>query len=234
MSVNFNVSLAGVNVNITAQSDFLQKFCGEYVTVEKEADITVNITRDMIKEQKLLSPDLPERYCESLCAYREIAERLPFYERFVFHGAAIEYKKRGYIFTAPSGTGKTTHINLWRKYLGDKVSVINGDKPIISVADTATVYGSAWAGKENLQSNISAPIKAICIIKQSKENKITRIDNSEAINHLIRQIYLPTKSNALGTTLTLLGRLIENTSVYILNCDISQQAFTAAFEELIK
>ncbi len=234
MANNFNILLADLNVKIIPKYDFLQKFCSEYITDVDTPDIYAKSHDDDIQKEHTLVPAADIAVCESLCIYRAIAEQLPQFERFVFHGAAIEYDNAAYLFTAPSGTGKTTHINLWKKNLGDRIGIINGDKPIIRLADRPIVYGTPWAGKEGFCRNTSAPLKAICILKQGKTNKIERLNNSEAINHLMRQVYLPQNADALNQTLFLLGRLIENTSVYLLECDISDDAFNTSFNILTK
>ncbi len=227
---NFNVKISDLKINITCKYDFLLGFCKDYIDEKADGvDIFVKSTDQEIENEHNAVPTADIAVCESLCVYRAIAEHLPDFDRFVFHGAAIEYNNCAYLFTAPSGTGKTTHINLWKHNLGDKVDIINGDKPIIKVGAVSTVYGTPWAGKENLCRNVGAPLKAICILKQSKTNQIKRLESKDAVNHLIKQVYLPKNSVALSKTLSMLGMLIENTPVYLLECDISDQAFNTCF-----
>lgn len=234
MSLKFDIQLADLKVNIDCRSDFVRHFCKDYlIENDDSADIYATADEEAIAAECKAVPKSTYEYCETLCVYRSIAEQLPKYNRFVFHGASIEYDGKAYLFTAPSGTGKTTHISLWKKNLGEKIRVINGDKPIIKADKTSVVYGTPWAGKENLQNNISAPLAAVCIIKRAKENKISQISKSQAINHLMSQMYLPHSAEALSKALSLLGKLIENTPVYMLECDISNEAFKTSFEKLI-
>ncbi|MBR5473029.1 MAG: hypothetical protein IKU82_03475 [Clostridia bacterium] len=229
-----NILLSELKISIEHKYDYMQSFCKDYISSFDMPDISVKSDETAISKEKASVPAAPIESCESLCIYRSIGEQLPHFDRFVFHGAAIEYCGNAYLFTAPSGTGKTTHINLWKKHLGDKVNIINGDKPIIHVGDISIVYGTPWAGKEGYQHNASAPIAAICIIKQGKVNKISRLEKGDAVNHLMRQVYLPQDPTALSKTLSLLGKLIENIPVYVLECDISTQAFETSFNEITK
>lgn len=229
-----DIILSGIKVSIEHNYDYMSHFCQDYIARFDFANITARADNQAILKEKELVPAASIESCESLCIYRAIAEQLPQFDRFVFHGAAIEYGGNAYLFTAPSGTGKTTHINLWKQYLGEKVDIINGDKPIISVGDSSIVYGTPWAGKEGYQRNTSAPLKSICIIKQGRVNRIARLNTSDAVGHLMRQVYLPQDPTALSKTLTLLGMIIENTPVYILECDISEQAFKTSFNEMTK
>ncbi len=231
---NIKILLSDLKVEINHKYDYMSKFCEKYITDFDKSDITATADDTSVLKEKTMVSTAPIEVCESLCIYRDIAEQLPDFDRMVFHGAAIEYEGMAYLFTAPSGTGKTTHINLWRKYLGNKVNIINGDKPIIKVADSPVVYGTPWAGKEGYQRNVSAPIKAICFLKQGKTNKIIRLETTEAINHIMRQVYMPKNAVALSQTLSLIGKLIENVPVYMLECDISEQAFKTSYEEMIK
>ena len=231
---DLKILLSELKIQISYKHNYMTQFCKDYVARFDKADITAIACDDAVLKEQELVPTAPIEACESLCIYREIAEQLPSYDRVVFHGAAIQYSGEAYLFTAPSGTGKTTHINLWRKYLGNNVSMINGDKPIINVTDKPIVYGTPWAGKEGYQRNVSAPVKAICILKQGKTNMITRLENSAAINHIMRQVYMPKNPVALSKTLALIGQLIENVPVYMLECDISEQAFKTSFDKMTK
>lgn len=231
---NTNILLSDLKVTIGHKSDFMTQFCKKYVADFDAPDIYASAHETSVLKEKEMVPTAPIEVCESLCVYRAIAEQLPQFDRFVFHGAAIEYEGEAYLFTAPSGTGKTTHINLWRQYLGDKVGIINGDKPIINVEDKPLVYGTPWAGKEGLHRNVSAPLKAVCILRQGKTNNIIRLTTKEAVNYLMCQVYLPQNTAALSKTLQLLGVMLEKIPIYLLECDISKQAFDVAFNEMTK
>ncbi|TPF97440.1 hypothetical protein EP30_02270 [Bifidobacterium sp. UTCIF-39] len=180
----------------------------------------------------------PDDYLETLAVLRAIAERLPALNRTVFHGATIAYKGRAYVFTAPSGTGKSTHIRLWRRYLGSKVQVINGDKPILEFVDSGAdadadaaviAHATPWAGKEGWQTaQAHAPLGGICIVTRGTRNICRRIDPQTALPWLMPQIYMPNDSAAAIHTLDLMDRLIRNVPVYLLDCDISEAAVHAS------
>ncbi len=64
------------------------------------------------------------------------------------HGAVVSWKQEGYIFTAPSGTGKTTHVRLWKEHLGPDVEIINGDKPVLEVGEDEIIAFMVLPGQE--------------------------------------------------------------------------------------
>lgn len=229
---NFTVNFAGLNINITAIYDYTYNFCKDYLT-EGEPDFSVETTEKKILEQIEISEFTPPKpYAESICIYREIAEKLPLFDRLIFHGAAISYNDEGYIFTAPSGTGKTTHISLWKKYLGDGVEIINGDKPIIQFTENgAVIHSTPYAGKEGWQNHSCAPLKAICIVNRGEINTIEKIGFGEHLSDVFKQVYRPYDTNATLKTLELFNKL-SKIPLYLLKCDISQEAVETSFEAL--
>lgn len=231
MKNTIKICLAEIPITVTAEGGFMAEFCKNYIT-DKDTLFSVSVTEDAVAEEVENAPEPTTfEYAEALCLYREMAERLPLFDRVVFHGAAIEYGGKAYLFTAPSGTGKTTHISLWRQYLGEKVNIINGDKPILRFADNGfTVYGTPFAGKEGWQRNVSAPLAGICTLSQGKNNDISPIESGLFLS-LYRQTYKPRNKNAAQKTLSLVKELCK-LPCYSLSCDISETAVKSSFETL--
>ena len=231
--MKFCVEFAKLNIEINTIYDYTFNLCKEYLT-EAKPDFSVETTEEKIDEEiGTVDFNPPRGYAECICIYREIAKKLPEYNRFVFHGAVLEYEGRGFLFTAPSGTGKTTHIMLWKKFLGDKCNIVNGDKPIINVEGSCAVaYATPYAGKERYQNHSSAPLKSLCIIKRGKENRIERVEAGEYITELVPQIYMPQEPIAAVKTLELLDEFLKSVELYVLYCDISEEAFKTSFDAL--
>lgn len=229
----FNVNFAKLNIEINSIYDYTQKFCKDYIT-DAPAQFSVTATEEMIDREIEISEYNPSRpYAESICIYREIAEKLPLYDRIVFHGAVISYGDKGYLFTAPSGTGKTTHIRLWRKFLGKAVDVVNGDKPLLHITDEGvTAYATPYAGKEGYQNHSSIKLGGICIIGRGTENTIERISPSDHLMKIMNQTYRPTGTEAAIKSLELLDKLLTSVPIYSLHCDMSEEAVKCSFEAL--
>ena len=121
-------------------------------------------------------------------------------DTFMMHGAVVAYKEKAYIFTAPSGTGKTTHVRKWLDNLPDAF-VVNGDKPFIITGDTPMACGSPWCGKERWQTNTQVPLAAIVLMERGEENEIREISFKEAFPGLLRQTYQPKETDKLIKTL---------------------------------
>lgn len=164
-------------------------------------------------------------YLETLAVYRKIAERMPEYDTVLFHGSAVAVDGRAYLFTAKSGTGKSTHARLWRELLGDRAVMVNDDKPLIRISESgAIIYGTPWDGKHRLSNNIAVPLKAICILERAEVNAIRPVTLAEALPMLIQQAYRPADVTALTKTLQLIDRLGGQVKLYRLGCNMDISA----------
>lgn len=153
----------------------------------------------------------------------------------VLHGSAIAYEGQGIIFSATSGTGKSTHTGLWKEKYGDAVTIINDDKPAICFQeDKPYVFGTPWSGKTDLNTNVSVALSAIVFIKRDEHNFIERLNIRDSIIQLTSQIYRPYYDVALGEkTLDFTERMIHTVPVYCLHCTISQEAVEVVKAEII-
>ncbi len=163
---------------------------------------------------------------EYLSTGEAFANRLAYLGDLVMHGSAISYEGKGIVFSAPSGTGKSTHAGLWKRQYGERVIHINDDKPAIRFHDgVPVVYGTPWSGKTDTNSNNSAPLKAIVFLKQALENRIQPLSVDDALMHIYRETVRPFYDEALGVkVLETAERLIQSVPVYLLECTISSQA----------
>ena len=165
------IRIAELNICIENKYDYLEKLCREY-TIEKpeNVDMTVSVSDEQIaQEMSIAETEVTAGYAEGVCAYREICKRLPVeFGAYLFHSAVIEYGGDGFAFAAKSGTGKSTHIKLWRRRFGEGVHVVNGDKPILRFENGKLyAYGTPWCGKEGWQTNTRVPLKALCFLEGS-------------------------------------------------------------------
>ena len=207
--------------------------CQFYLT-DSSAQWTVQVSQQDIDLERSCAdrPGYSDAYLETLAVYRKIAERMPAYDTFLFHGSAIAVDGAAYIFTAKSGTGKSTHARLWREMLGERAVMVNDDKPLIRVHPdgAATVYGTPWDGKHHLSSNIAVPVRAICILERAQENRIREISKAEALPMLLQQTYRPADPAALAKTLTLIDRL--KVKLYRLGCNMEKEAAEVSYNAM--
>lgn len=233
MKKEFYARIADINWKIEHKYSYVSDTYKDY-KIEKVKDaIELKTDKQMMEVIKKENPEIDDGYCEGDCFYRTIAKIIPEKKRMLMHGAVISYDEDAYMFTAPGGTGKTTHISLWRKYLGEKIKIVNGDKPILAVEPEGVfVYGTPWGGKENWQSNCKKKLKAICFLQRSDKNSIKKVNPTDYFPMLVQQIYIPDEEKAAVETLELLDELLKKMTFYLFSCNISEDAVRCSFEEL--
>lgn len=106
----------------------------------------------------------------------------------LMHASVIRHQGKGYLMTAPSGTGKSTHTRLWYDNIPG-CDLMNDDNPVVRIVDgQAIVYGSPWSGKTRCYRNIQAPVGGIVRIQQRPENSIRTLSPLEAFSNLLPAI----------------------------------------------
>ena len=194
----------------------------------------VSVTREEVLREQTEGDSYAEYYLESLAIYRKLCGLLLPLDIVLFHCSALEMDGRAYLFTAPSGTGKSTHASLWRKKFGGRVRMINDDKPLLRrEADGSwRVFGTPYGGKDNLQQNISQTVRGIVLLERGTENRITPVPAREAFPRLFAQTYHDAQAPAgMLRTMDLVGSLAE-LPVFRLECTISEQAVEVAYNAL--
>ncbi|MDD3766643.1 MAG: hypothetical protein PHF89_05570 [Eubacteriales bacterium] len=144
-------------------------------------------------------------------------------EGIALHSSAIAYNNEAILFSAPSGTGKSTHTALWKKYYN--AVIFNDDFPAIRFIDArAYAYGTPWSGKSKINCNMRVPIKAIVFIERAQKPTIRPISRVEAIGRIMSEVRKPVFPEMMEECLNIIGRLVENVAFYVLSCDISKDA----------
>lgn len=210
---------------------YVEKLCHDYLT-EEDAEQIIHVTEDEIQAENQSGGNWSLAYLESLAVYRKIVEYLLADDILLFHCSAFSIDGKAYLFTAPSGTGKSTHAKLWREYFGSRVTMINDDKPLLAVRkDAVKVYGTPYGGKDNIQSNTSAKVAGIVILHQADRNEIHRMTAKEAYPMLQNQTYRRSDAEGMFKTMDLVQKLSE-LPVYSLGCTISDEAVELAWNTL--
>ena len=222
-----NIEIESINKHV------LQKY-KDYLSGFEEADYVINATAEEIR-QKVISfagipfPDDPEiatefRDSEFLVHLQKAAGFLIRFGILLIHGAAISVEGKGYIFIAPSGTGKTTHIMNWLKRIPGTI-VVNGDKPFVD-AEKKTIYGSPWCGKEGMNTNISVPLSGLIFLERGEENSIAPQMFKKMLPIIIQQTHIPTDANL--TVYKLIDK-IRNVPCYTLKCNMEPESALVAY-----
>ena len=234
---------ADKTVQVDSLYDEVHEYCRDYLC-EGTPDFSVAISHTDIEYERRKSEkndilegrtvrNWSDSYLEELAVYRKIAEKIPEFDTFLFHGSAISVDGQAYLFTAKSGTGKSTHTKLWRELLGSRAVMVNDDKPLIRVGQSGvTVFGTPYNGKHRLGENISVPLKSVCILERSEKNHIRKISKAEAYPMLLQQVYRPSDSAALAKTLELIDKMTEYITFWRLGCNMEISAAELAYHTM--
>lgn len=238
---DFTIGIAGRIIRIHALHDYAREFCENYLT-EGEPDFEVRISLQDIEFEREKSrredeyEGIPVRefasdYLETLAIYRQIVEKMLDFGGFLFHGSAISVDGEGYLFTAKSGTGKSTHTRRWRRYFGSRCITVNDDKPLLLIKDDCVmICGTPWDGKHRMSTNIMVPMKGLVVLERGEINEIHPINVMEALPLLLQQTYRPANPASMSTTLVLLEKMTKLVKLYRLRCNMALESARVAYE----
>ena len=223
-------------IQLNCRYGYTPRICADYAIEDGEPELVLSASEDEIAALRSRSEHkLPDGYFESLVLYRKLCADMPLCDGFLMHGSAVEFDRRAYLFTAKSGVGKTTHTMLWKQEFGDAVSIINGDKPILRrVGEDFNVYGTPWSGKEHYNTNMSAPLSAICVIERGERNECVELSEREAVKAVMGQVMMHSDKTLALRQLRLIDMLIKQVPVYKMYCLPNAEAAHVAFDAMIK
>lgn len=236
----FTAKFAGIPVGICALFRETRDFCEEYLT-EECPTFSVEIFPADIAAERIMSDEtttreygkpipFPDPYLETLAVYRKIADHMLNYDTMLFHGSVIAVDGAAYLFTAPSGTGKSTHTRLWRELFGERAHMVNDDKPLLKVTENGVwACGTPWDGKHHLSRNEMVPLKAICILERAAENHIEPVNVKDSLSRIFTQTYRPKNPEGMIKTMALLDRMLRQVKVYRLGCNMELEAAKTAY-----
>lgn len=150
----------------------------------------------------------------------------------VIHASSIAWNGKGILFTAPSGTGKSTHVRLWEKYFGESVKVVNDDTPAIRFIDEEPMLcGTPWSGSSDKFANLEVPLKAIVVLNQAPQNNIRKLEIFEALPMVMPRCFLPYFDEELmKKAYDVLEKIINKVPIYHLNCTPDKEAMELVYE----
>jgi len=243
MNMHFFIQLSDQIIKIQRSDPKLIKYFHEYLC-DGPGDIQVYVhSEDIAFERKksiqedvlegMLPRELSDEYLTFIAIQRKITEVIISRNILLFHGSVVAVDGTAYLFTAKSGTGKSTHTRLWREMFGDRAVMVNDDKPFLQLTDHGVIaHGSPWNGKHRLGSNISVPLKAICILERSPENWIKPITAAQALPMLFQQSQRPQNPANMPKYMELIDKLANGVEFYRMGCNMDPEAALISYEAM--
>ena len=238
------IKLAGKIIQINHLYPYVCEYCKDYLydANEDQIDFMIEINKSDIEAERRKSEKeairekrnvrkFSDEYLETLAVYRKIAEHMLDYDTLLFHGSVVAVDDQGYLFTATSGTGKSTHVGLWRKVFKERAVMVNDDKPLLAISKNGVLaYGTPWNGTHRLSGNVAVPLKSICILQRDTINHIEPVNRREAYPMIVQQTNRAEHPLQMQQTLQLIDRLLDQTALYRLGCNMELEAARIAFE----
>lgn len=229
--------IADLNIKIKPVFQSTKSKLEPYLTASQGFDFEISVSEAEIAEYKASCKEFcTDEGAESVLILTALCNKvLESYDGMFFHSSSLMLDNEAYVFTAPSGTGKSTHTALWRKHFGSRVTMINDDKPIIRKLDGRFyICGTPWMGKSDIGNNVKAPIKAVYIIERSTDNFAKKISVGQYFNQVLEATLIPTDRENMSKLLDLLDGLFSDVPLYLLKCNKEIDAVKAAYEAVNK
>ena len=157
------------------------------------------------------------------------------YGTMLVHSSALICDGGAYLFSADSGVGKSTHTKLWLKAFGDKVHIMNDDKPVVKLYDDrAVAFGTPFDGGSGIALNESYPLRAIIFVERGEQNSVRIPDSREIIQKLYFQTARMVDRETAEKMLVNMEKLISLTRFYVLTCNMDISAAYAAYNSIIE
>ena len=230
----FTMAVAGFSVAVQSLFDSTKDYCRDFLThLPPQYSVAVN-PQDLSAEQRYLDEEADREglrrrvfgqpFLERNFLQRRIARLLLPQGVLLLHGSAVALDGKGYLFTAPCGTGKSTHARLWRETLG--AVAVNDDKPFLRLTENGVLLcGSPWMGKHGLGQNITVPLQGICLLRRGSENRIESLSPHQAAPLLLPLCAQPEDA-------PLLSAIANRVGLWRLQCTISPEAARTAYEAM--
>lgn len=201
---------------------------------EEETEITLCLTKEFCETKQREQPHLTVEQCEYIFAGSQFYKKLLLKGGFMLHASAVEVDGKAYLFSANSGTGKSTHAKQWQSFFGEeRALIINDDKPAIRRENGEWfAYGTAFSGKTDENLNRRARLQGICLLERGEVNRMKRIDAADAISFLMQQTIVPKEAEAAAMLLTYLDSLLKEVPIYRMQCTISEEAAKMAYKAM--
>ena len=229
---SLKVIIAGRKFEIECKYQYVLKLCTSFQALFDNPDEVIRPSQEELTEAAAcFDAPHPVAFCvENEAIHRRIFRSLLPVNCLHVHGAAVAVNNRCWIFSAPSGTGKTTHVHNWLKMVPG-AWILDGDKPFIDL-DTGMVYSSPWCGKEQECINTSVPLAGLVYLQRGSKNSISQISIHEMLYDIIPQIFIPPEATLTSKAYELLGRLLTATPLWRLHCTADPESALVSWEAL--
>ena len=241
----FKLTIAGCTAAVTSLFESTPHQFSRYLT-DRAPDFSVTVSpEDLWFEQEELDREALEEgfrrriftdpFLERAAIQRKFAEYLLHHNILLLHGSTVAVDGKAYLFTARSGTGKSTHTRFWTEVFSGSALMVNDDKPFLEISESGVLaHGSPWSGKHGLDTNISLPLAGICLLERGSENIIRPAVPSEMLPRLFHESYRPQDPAYFETYCHLVEQLSESVPLWHMYCTRDPEAARIAYAAMAR
>lgn len=201
-----------------------------YACEEQQPDLVIRSDAKAFMER---NPHLSLEDCEYLATGGSFYRQLLHFGGMMLHASCVVVDGKAYLFSAPCGTGKSTHVRLWLCLFGDRAYILNDDKPALRFLDGKVfVYGTPWSGKDDCSRNARAELGGIAVVRRAAENTMRRLTTEEAVFCLMDQTARSVSAQAQMQCLDMIDRLIQTGKIWELSCNMDISAARLSYETM--
>lgn len=232
-------NIAGLTVQIKNEKGRTAKQGVRYLSDNQDESQHIDITIDVTQKRVLASmkehPELVQDDWEYMLTGSDFYTNLVDFDGIMLHSSCIVVDDRAYAFSADSGTGKSTHAQLWLKHFGKRAYMLNDDKPAIRIID-GKVYacGTPWSGKYDYSSPEIVELAGICFLERSDNNWIKRAETSKAVFNIFSQTVRALNSEKMDSLFDVIDKIFALVPLYEMGCNISDEAVMTAYNAMSK
>lgn len=229
--------IAGLKVNMVNPKGRTAKQAQPYLAADQHEnqhiDIVINVDEKRVLKAMEEHPELVQDDWEYMITGSDFYTELLKYNGILLHSSCIVVDGMAYAFSADSGTGKSTHTQLWLKYFGDRAHMLNDDKPAIRLID-GKVYacGTPWSGKYDYSSPEIAELAGICFLERSEENWIRKADTGKAVFNIFSQTVRKLNADRMDMLFDVLEQIFAKVPLYEFGCNISREAVLTSYNAM--
>ena len=239
----FTIQIAGLAVDVQPLFISTREYFRAYLS-EREPEILIEVLdSNLVYEQQMLDLEALEEglkfrqftgpFLERAAIQRKVAVALLGKDTLMIHGSTVSVDGGAYLFAAPCGTGKSTHTRLWREIFGSRAVMVNDDKPFLTISSSGVIaHGSPWSGKHGLDTNISVPLRGICLLRRGSDNRITQVTAEDCYDELLHYCFAPENDILREKANTLVKELVHSIPLWRLECNKEPYAALVSYQAM--
>jgi len=230
-------NIAGLTVNMKNPTGRTKKQAIPYLSdnqnENQKTDIEIEVSEERIKAYVKNHPELDAGDWQYMLSGSDFYTSLIDFGGILLHASCVVVDGYAYAFSADSGTGKSTHTQLWLKHFGKRAHILNDDKPAIRMID-GKIYacGTPWSGKYDYSAPEIVPLAGICFLQRSETNQIKKAQTAKAVYNIFSQTARKVDAQKMEKLFDVLEEIFSKVPIYDLSCNMNDDAVLTSYNAM--